>query len=221
MRPGRGERIQTVLSAPMQVGAQVRLGVNSRLALEPGQIGGCGQPDRIEAWRGQNLSKAHGCHRPTIRPSFRAVEDRRSGADRSELAESRMFARPHTYVPTSASIRHLRASDGYSTEEVWRARSPNTSRAVRCGRLAQGEQSVRRIVAQPRWPRACRRSPSGPVWVIRRGRLVRCRRGRLAVRRSVVRSSVLGRWRGPARGSRRRTGGRRGRGRAAGSRPSS
>jgi hypothetical protein len=47
MRPGRGERIQTMLSAPMQVGAQVGLGVNSRLALEPGQIGGCRQPDRI------------------------------------------------------------------------------------------------------------------------------------------------------------------------------
>lgn len=164
MQPGRGERIQTALNAPMQVGAQVRLGVNSRLALEPGQIGGCGQPDRIEAWRGQNLSKAHGRHRPTIRPSFRAVEDRRSGADRSELAESRMFARPHTYVPTSASIRHLRASDGYSTEEVWRARSPTM-----CARPGRDQLGRADVLCGSIAAFAARRSPR--KWIVNRPRV--------------------------------------------------
>jgi hypothetical protein len=52
--PGRGEWIEPAFGAPVQVGAQVGLGMHSRLAFEPSQIGGCGQPQRVETRRRKN-----------------------------------------------------------------------------------------------------------------------------------------------------------------------
>src|SRR5690349_18207446 len=72
MRPPGRERVQALLAAPGQVAAQVRFGVLTRGALEPGKVSGHCQPQPASErlWRigGREVQLGEGRHAPTVQP---------------------------------------------------------------------------------------------------------------------------------------------------------
>jgi hypothetical protein len=73
VRAPRGERVQSVSRAPGKEAAQVRFGVLTGRALDPGQVGSHGRPQLVSerpetiGWEGSQVRGIH--HELTLRPS--------------------------------------------------------------------------------------------------------------------------------------------------------